>query len=372
MKRLVVLGSTGSIGRQTLDICRSYPDRFEVAALVCGKNFALLEQQVAEFHPRFVFHDLTGAGPRIKDVNYLSPEEIASLPDVDLVVVGTSGKAGLGPTLAAISSGKMVALANKEVLVMAGNIIMREAEQKGTAILPVDSEHSALWQCLLCEYPAAVFKLVLTASGGPFRKMTLDQLASVTAKDALAHPTWDMGRKVTIDSATLMNKGMEVIEAHWLFSMPMSDIEVVIHPQSIVHSIVKFVDGSAKAQLSVPDMRLPIQYALTYPERWVNAFVEDLDLVKTGTLSFEAVDYRRFPCLELALEAGRKGGCYPAVLSAADEVAVELFLAGKIGFMEIGEMIGKVLSLHRDCADPSIEDILEADAWAGETARSIV
>ena len=369
MKRLAVLGSTGSIGRQTLEVVSAFPDRFEVVALACGENVSLLKEQVAEFKPRLVCTELAAGAKEILGATCLSLEEIASHPDVDLVVISTSGKAGLGATLAAIRAGKKVALANKEVLVMAGGIVVAEAQKYDAEIVPIDSEHSAIWQCLNGEERRAVSKLILTASGGPFRQSTLAQLAAVTPKDALNHPTWRMGTKVTIDSATLMNKGMEVIEAHWLFDIPYSQIEVVVHPQSIIHSIVEFVDGSAKAQLSLPDMRLPIQYALTHPERWESPFREGIDFGSIVSFDFEPVDLDRFPCLKLAMEAGERGGTYPAVLSAADEVAVELFLAKKIGFPDIAAVVARTLDCHEVISYPSIEDIFAADTWARETAR---
>lgn len=369
MKRLAVLGSTGSIGRQTLEVVSAFPDRFEVVALACGENVSLLKEQVAEFKPRLVCTELAAGVEEILGAACLPLEEIASHPDVDLVVISTSGKAGLGATLAAIRAGKKVALANKEVLVMAGGIVVAEAQKYDAEIVPIDSEHSAIWQCLNGEERRAVSKLILTASGGPFRQSTLAQLAAVTPKDALNHPTWRMGTKVTIDSATLMNKGMEVIEAHWLFDIPYSQIEVVVHPQSIIHSIVEFVDGSAKAQLSLPDMRLPIQYALTHPERWESPFREGIDFGSIVSFDFEPVDLDRFPCLKLAMEAGERGGTYPAVLSAADEVAVELFLAKKIGFPDIAAVVARTLDCHEVISYPSIEDIFAADTWARETAR---
>jgi len=369
MKRLAVLGSTGSIGRQTLEVVSAFPDRFEVVALACGENISLLKKQVAEFKPKLVCTELAAGAEEILGATRLPLEEIASNPDVDLVVIATSGKAGLGATLAAIRAGKKVALANKEVLVMAGEIVVAEAQKYNVEIVPIDSEHSAIWQCLNGEEGRAVYKLILTASGGPFRQSTLAQLAAVTPKDALNHPTWRMGTKVTIDSATLMNKGMEVIEAHWLFDIPYSQIEVVVHPQSIIHSIVEFVDGSAKAQLSLPDMRLPIQYALTHPERWESPFREGIDFGSIVSFDFEPVDLDRFPCLKLAMEAGERGGTYPAVLSAADEVAVELFLAKKIGFPDIAAVVARTLDCHEVISYPSIEDIFAADTWARETAR---
>lgn len=359
-KRLAVLGSTGSIGRQTLDVIRAFPDRLEAKALTAGSNGVLLEQQAREFKPRFV--SLGRAGES-------SLADIAAHPDIDLVVTATSGKAGLLPTLAAIRAGKTIALANKEVLVMAGEIVMAEARRFHAEIRPVDSEHSAIWQCLQGEGESAIARIILTASGGAFRDRPLEALSRVTAEEALRHPTWTMGRKVTIDSANLMNKGFEVIEAHWLFGVPFDKIEVVLHPASIVHSMVEFADGSIKAQLGVPDMRLPIQYALSHPERWGNPAVPRLQWRRPESLSFSSIDMTRYPCLRLAYEAGRAGGTYPAALSAADEIAVAFFLEGRIGFLDIPRLLEHVMERHRSISHPSLEDILAADAWARETAE---
>ncbi len=370
VKRLAILGSTGSIGRQTLEVVRAFPDRFQVVALTGRRNLTLLKAQVREFKPKLVSTGSGVRGERMSRASHLSMEEIAAHPDVELVVVATAGKAGLGPTLAAIRAGKTVALANKEVLVMAGEVVTAEAKRLGVEILPIDSEHSAIWQCLRGEEKKDIARLILTASGGPFRSRTIKQLAGVTPAEALKHPTWQMGTKVTIDSATLMNKGMEIIEAHWLFGVPFDRIEVVIHHQSIIHSMVEFVDGSTKAQLSLPDMRLPIQYALTYPERWEGVFRSRMDFGKIGSFNFEAVDLDRFPCLRIAREAAEKGGTYPAVLCAADEVAVELFLAKKIGFLDIGRLVEKILERHSGVSQPSLQDIIAADTWARDAARA--
>lgn len=361
VKRIAILGSTGSIGRQTLDVIRAFPQRFQVVALAAGKNRELLQAQIAEFHPSLVACD--GLLPK-GSYTLVSLGEIASHHQVDLVVVATAGKAGLGPTLTALRAGKEVALANKEVLVMAGETVMTEARKAGVEIRPVDSEHSALWQCLQGEDRKAISRLILTASGGPFRHLSLDEMCRVTAEEALRHPTWLMGRKVTIDAATLMNKGMEAIEAHWLFGVPYSQIEIVIHPQSIVHSLAEFVDGSLKAQLGQPDMRLPIQYALTYPQRWANPKLPQLSSL--ADLHFSPPDLKRFPCLRLALEAGKAGGTLPSVLCAADEVAVDLFLAERIGFMDIPRLLEGVLGAHSSIVQPTLEDILAADVWARE------
>ncbi len=368
IKKIAILGSTGSIGQQALDVIHALPDRFQVIGLAVGKNQELLERQISELQPK-VFY--SSAEPDFAyGGEFLSMEEIASHPEVDLVIIATSGKAGLSPTLAALRTGKVVALASKEVLVMAGEIITTEATLHQSQILPVDSEHSAIWQCLQGE-GGKPQRLFLTASGGPFYRYSQSQLSGVTVEQALHHPTWKMGRKVTIDSATLMNKGLEVIEAHWLFDIPFENIEILIHPQSIVHSIVEFADGSMKAQLGSPDMRLPIQYALCYPERLSNPGLPRLDWSKIQSLNFEPVDYNKFPCLKLALEAGRLGGTYPAVLCAADEVAVERFLNHSISFTDIARMVQKTLEQHQSVAQPSLEEILAADAWAREYAERL-
>jgi 1-deoxy-D-xylulose-5-phosphate reductoisomerase len=363
VKKIAILGSTGSIGRQALDVIRALPNELKVVALTGNKNLELLERQISEFQPKMfcssVKPDISYGG------EFLSIEEIASHPEVDFVIVATAGKAGLSPTLAALKAGKTVALADKEVLVMAGEIIVREASLHQAQILPIDSEHSAIWQCLQGEENKPQ-RLFLTASGGPFYHYSQSQLAEVTPEQALQHPVWKMGRKVTIDSATLMNKGLEVIEAHWLFSFPFDSIEILMHPQSIVHSMVEFTDGSLKAQLSWPDMRLPIQYALSYPRRWLNPELPRLDWDKINSLNFEPVDYDRFPCLKLAMDAGKSGGTYPAVLCAADEVAVELFLSHRISFTDIAKIVQKTLEQHRNIPQPSLEEILAADDWARE------
>ena len=376
--RIAVLGSTGSIGRQTLDVIRSLPARFDIVALAAGGNVTLLEEQVREFRPRFVCagREADYLRGRIKDgslaARWAEMEEMAADPDVDLVVVATVGAAGLSATLAAVRAGKAVALANKEVLVMAGHIITAEARRSGAELRPVDSEHSAIWQCLWGEAPGTVQRIVLTASGGPFRDMPPEELERVTAEEALKHPNWQMGQKITVDSATLLNKGLECIEARWLFDVPLEQIEVVLHRESIVHSLVEFIDGSVKAQLGVPDMRLPIQCALTYPDRLPNASVPRLDLKLIGSLNFGAPQQRQFPCLGLALEAGRRGGSCPAVLAAADEVTVQHFLAGHIRFLDIPRAIEDALSAHQAREDPSLEEVLAADAWARSFAEDWV
>jgi 1-deoxy-D-xylulose-5-phosphate reductoisomerase len=370
VKNLAVLGSTGSIGRQTLEVVRALPGRFRVIGLAAGNNTSLLAEQAAEFAPRFIYHSGKEPPPAMEGAEFVSLEEMARRPEVDAIVIATSGKAGLKAVLAAAGAGKDIALANKESLVIAGEIITAEVEKHKARILPVDSEHSALWQCLRGEEKPA--RLILTASGGPFRGYSPSEMAGITVEQALAHPSWKMGKKVTIDSATLMNKGLEIIEAHWLFKMPYNDISVVIHPQSIIHSMVEFADGSVKAQMSNPDMRLPIQYALTCPERLANPQLRNLDWTALDKLTFEQPDYAAFPCLKLAVEAGKRGGTYPAVLSAADEKAVELFLEKRIGFTDIAALVEKALDGHRSGGSPALEEILEADEWARDRVVRLV
>jgi 1-deoxy-D-xylulose-5-phosphate reductoisomerase len=370
IKGLAILGSTGSVGRQTLDVVRSFSEAFSVIGLAAGYNVDLLTREAEEFHPKVVSCQEPGdalASSLPSGCQIVSEEELVSHPDVDMVVAASVGKAGLKPIIAAIQAGKTVVLANKEPIVMAGEIVMEEAKRNGVAILPVDSEPSAIWQCLRGE-DKELSRIIITASGGPFRNRTPDQLFTVTPEEALKHPTWSMGRKITIDSATLMNKGFEVIESRWLFDLPWEKIDVVIHPQSIIHAMVEFVDGSVKAQLSPPDMRMPIQHALFYPQRMENASLTRFNPVETGSLTFEELDVSRYPCFKLALEAGKKGSTYPAVLSAADDVAVELFLDGAIGFTAIPNLVEYVLSKHNPASNPDIETILEIDDWARKMA----
>jgi 1-deoxy-D-xylulose-5-phosphate reductoisomerase len=371
-KRLAVLGSTGSIGRQTLEVVRSLPGRFRIVGLTAGLNLDLLAEQVAEFQPDFISSiasdDKTG---RLAGYEHITLEEMASHHDVEVVVIATAGTAGLGATLAAARAGKTIALANKESLVAAGEIITTAIKSSGARIVPIDSEHSAVFQCLRGEKQSPR-RIILTASGGPFRSYSKKQMAAITVAKALQHPSWRMGKKVTIDSATLMNKGLEVIEARWLFDVSIDSIAVLIHPQSIVHSMVEFADGSVKAQLSCPDMRLPIQYALTYPDRPANDSLPRLDWKHFANLTFEPPDTNRFPCLRLAIEAGKKGGTYPAVLCAADEVAVGLFLAGRLDFTDIPRLIVRTLEKHTNISHPSLEDIMAAGNWAREKALALV
>ncbi|MGD0780248.1 MAG: 1-deoxy-D-xylulose-5-phosphate reductoisomerase [Dehalococcoidales bacterium] len=375
IKKLSLLGSTGSIGQQTLDIVRAMPERFLVVCLAAGDNHALLMQQIQEFKPEFFYYAGYSSENTDRAVflrpRYLPLEQMATHQDVDIVVIATSGVAGLDAVLAAVKAGKTIALANKESLVAAGEIINATAKKSKAHIHPVDSEHSAIWQCLNGEKQAPC-RIILTASGGPFLDYPPERMANITVMQALAHPSWKMGKKVTIDSATLMNKGLEVIEAHWLFSVPLEDVTVLIHPQSIVHSMVEFIDGSVKAQLSYPDMRLPIQYALSYPDRLPNTILPNLDWSNFADLTFQQPDMTKFPCLRLAIEAGNRGGTYPAVLCAADEVAVDLFLQEKIRFTDIPIIVEKTLEKHSSVSHPTLDDIKAADKWARETALKII
>jgi 1-deoxy-D-xylulose-5-phosphate reductoisomerase len=369
IKRLAILGSTGSIGQQALEIVRALPENFRVVGLAAGKNLQLLKQQITEFKPEIYYADVSTQAP-IDGAQPVFMEEMAAYENIDVVLISTSGRAGLNPLIAAIKANKTVALANKEPLVMAGEIIQAEMKKHQGWILPVDSEHSAIWQCLSGESQSPA-RLILTASGGPFLRYSVHELADVTVELALKHPSWKMGRKVTIDSATLMNKGLEVIEAHWLFDMPFDKIDILIHPQSIVHSMVEMADGSIKAQLSYPDMRLPIQFALTYPGRLANTTFPKLDWKNIKNLAFEIPDYDRFPCLKLAIAAGKQGGTLPAALCAADEAAVELFLNGKIRFLDIPVLLEKVLNLHSNRSSPNLEEILHVDRWSREQVKRL-
>lgn len=372
MKNLAILGSTGSIGTQTLDVVRDLPEMFRVAVLAANTSDKKLEAQIEEFRPELAVLADEAAAARLK-ARYKGATKIlggedalvaaAVFPAVDMVVTSLMGFAGLAPTLAAIRAGKNIALANKETLVAAGELVRREASAHGAAILPVDSEHSALFQCLQGEKREAVESLILTASGGPFRGRRKEALAGVSIGDCLKHPTWSMGRKITVDSATLVNKGLEVIEAHWLYDMPYDKIKVVVHPQSIVHSMVAFQDGAVMAQLGVPDMRLPIQYALTYPERMASTLAR-LDFARLGTLTFEEPDTKTFRGLDIAIEAGRAGGTAPCVMNAANEIAVAAFLAGSIRFLDIYDIIEQTLSARSVRPAESFEILQEEDAWA--------
>jgi 1-deoxy-D-xylulose-5-phosphate reductoisomerase len=374
VKGVAVLGSTGSVGTQALDVLSGLGDRFQVKALAAGRNLSLLTSQIEAFRPKFIAYDATSdqsaAACLVRDYGCtVAPlTDIVSDREIDIVVLATSGIVGLPAALAALESGKILALANKEILVIAGGLLRKAAERGGGELRPVDSEHSAIWQCLWGERGRPI-RVILTASGGALRDCPLEELHAVTPTQALRHPTWQMGPKITIDSATLLNKGLETIEARWLFDVPLEQIDVVLHRESIVHSLVELADGSVKAQLGYPDMRLPIQCALTYPERMPIPTSRPLNLAEVGRLSFTTIDVDRFPCLGLAMEAGRRGGTYPAVLVAADEVAVDRFLAGDIGFMEIPQLIGAALAEHQGISDPTLEQVFDAGLWARSWAE---
>jgi 1-deoxy-D-xylulose-5-phosphate reductoisomerase len=372
---VAVLGSTGSVGTQTLDVIAQHADHFRVIALAARRDTPLFREQILRFQPEVVAlqQDPGIDFPRVAELvtGAKGLHAAATVTGAEIVVVSTSGHDAILPTIAAIEAGKIIALANKETLVCAGEIIMPLVQQQGTSLRPVDSEHSAIWQALQGSRKGDVARLIITASGGPFRTMSAEQLATVTAREALAHPTWSMGAKITIDSATLMNKGLEVIEAHWLFGLPYDQIDVVVHPESIIHSIVEFVDGSQLAQLGLPDMRTPIQYALSYPGRLPRSG-DRLNLEQVGALHFMTPDVERFPCLRLAREAGLAGATYPTVLSAADDVAVSAFLEGRIGFQDIAAIIDQVLENHEPDGNVTVESILAADAWAKSLAASLV
>lgn len=376
------MGSTGSIGVSALDVIEKNPERFQVEALCAGRNIILLKKQIEKFNPRVVAVKTKNIALKLKDlltsrkgVKIIYDEgglkEIASWPSSDMVISAISGSAGLIPTLAAIEAGKDVALANKETMVLAGEIVTKMASKKRVKIIPVDSEHSAIFQCLEGNKRENMHRIILTASGGPFLRFTGNQLKKVTIDQTLRHPKWKMGRKITIDSASMMNKGLEVIEAKWLFNVDISTIHVLIHPQSIVHSMVEFIDGACIAQMGVPDMRIPIAYALTYPERIGND-LEPLNLVKARTLEFYEPDIKKFPCLDIAHRAGVCGGTAPAVLNAADEVVVSAFLQKKIRFIDIPNIIEKVLNIHKVIHSPSLENILQADLWAREETEKTI
>ncbi len=375
---LTILGSTGSIGKQTLDVVRAFPDRYSVAYLTTNRNIDLLEQQIEEFRPRgVVVCDPAAAeqaqvrfGSRLPVMcGQEACIDVSTRPEVETVMSAMVGFAGLAPTIAAAEAGKRIALANKETLVAAGTLVNRALKRSGAAMLPVDSEHSAVFQCLMGEAPESVEKILLTASGGPFRETPAADFADITPEQALRHPNWDMGAKITIDSATMMNKGLEVIEASMLFDVPPDRIGVVVHPESIVHSMVVFNDGSVKAQLGLPDMRMPIHFALAWPER-IPADYERANFPRIGSLTFHEPDTGRFPCLRLAYQALERGGTAPATLNAANEVAVEAFLAREIPFTDIPKLIERGLAEAAVSDDPTLEDIFEADKRTRATVRS--
>ena len=381
MKQIAILGSTGSIGTQTLDVVRQNPEAFSVYALSAHRSIDLLIKQALEFNPAVVcIADETYYRPLCEALSDLpicvlagekALAEMVTMSAIDIVVAAMVGYAGLRPTIEAIKAKKTIALANKETLVVAGEIIDRLAKRYKVDILPVDSEHSAIFQSLVGEDMTSVEKLLLTASGGPFRNFTLEQMQHVTAAEALRHPNWEMGAKITIDSASMMNKGFEVIEARWLFNIPVDKIQVLVHPQSVVHSAVQFVDGSVKAQLGTPDMRMPIQYALTYPERWMSD-VARLDLFATQSLTFEEPDLKRFPNLALAYEAMNKGGNMPCVLNAANEVVNLAFREGQCSFMQMSDVIAKTMEKTMFITEPTYEDYVQTDKEARKIALELL
>jgi len=378
MKKVILLGSSGSIGESTCKVARALPEKMKLVGLGVAKSTDRMLEQAKEFGVKALAVSDPQAAEKVKSrlpqgtQFYPGPEGLARMveeTEADMVLVAIVGTAGLAPALAALRSGKDLAVASKEILVLAGSAVMAEAKKRKKQVLPVDSEHNAIFQCLVGANEKEVRKVILTASGGPFRQSSAQAMEKVTLAQALKHPTWSMGQKITIDSATMFNKGLEMIEAHWLFGLPMRQVDVVVHPQSIVHSLVEFIDGSVLAQLSVTDMCFPIQYAVTYPERMPSG-LPPLDLAKLGTLSFEQPDEKRFPALRLAREAGKQGGTLPGVLNAANEVAVEAFLAERISFPRIWGMVEEVMKKHRTEKEPTLEAIIDADRWARGEARS--
>ena len=380
MKKISLLGSTGSIGVNTLDVVERYPEKFQVCALSAGSNVELFARQIRKFKPRLVaLFDVTKIDILRElvadlDVEIISGPEglvsVASFLDADLVVSGVVGSVGLLPALSALRAGKNLALANKETLVIAGELVLQEAELTNAKVIPIDSEHSAIFQALNGEKPERIKKIILTATGGPFRTFSLKQMENITVKQALNHPNWSMGAKITIDSSTMMNKGLEYIEAKWLFGVN-TNVEVIVHAQSIIHSMIEFVDTSIIAQLGIPDMRVPIAYALTYPDRFVSE-LPSLDLASMRDLTFEAPDLERFPCLQLAMDAMKIGETMPAVLNAANEVAVQAFLEEQIPYKEISEIIRMVMHNHHPVPLKELQNILDADLWAREESTKII
>ena len=378
MKRIAILGSTGSIGCSSLRVIEAHPEAYQVTALAAGKNVGLLAEQIRKFSPLVVavlgdeeaesLKKRLDGGHKTKIVSGRDGfNHLATLEEVDTVISAITGAAGLVPTIAAIQAGKNIALANKETMVMAGPLVIEEVRRRGVTLLPVDSEHSAIFQCLQGHRRDDVRRVILTASGGPFRDFSYEEMGRVSPEQALKHPNWNMGPKITVDSATLMNKGLELIEARWLFGLDIHQIHILIHPQSVIHSMVEYKDGSILAQMGIPDMITPISYALSYP-RHVDTMLPALDLERVGTLRFMKPDTGKFRCLELALQAAGIGESMPAVLNGANEVAVELFLRGRIGFLEIPSLIEKTMKAHTPFVIDSIEKVMEADAWARQRA----
>lgn len=377
MKKIAIIGSTGSIGTQALDVVRKHPDKLKVVALAAGRNVGLLTEQVREFKPDYAAIDFEGAYSQLsRDCDCWTGQgmeaiaSLAALEEIDLALIAVSGAAGIWSAYQAAGCGKTIGLANKESLVAAGSLIMPLAAAKGAVLLPVDSEHSAIFQCLQGD-KRTVRKIWLTASGGPFRGHSQASMVSVTREQALRHPKWSMGAKITVDSATLMNKGLEVIEAHHLFGISYDNIDVVVHPQSVIHSMVEYVDGAVLGHLGVPDMRIPIQYAFSYPDRWESP-APRLDLLQLAQLDFEAPNRADFPALDLAYAAGRRGGTMPAVMNGANEAAVDSFLKDEIGFLDIAAAVEKVMARHSVIDEPNLEEIMESDLWARQACRSVL
>ncbi|MFH0836013.1 MAG: 1-deoxy-D-xylulose-5-phosphate reductoisomerase [Candidatus Micrarchaeota archaeon] len=381
MKHLSILGSTGSIGTQTLDVVRQYPNEFKVEAIASNSNLEVMEQQLLEFKPGVVcifdedkadkFRQMVGGETEV--LSGMDGLKYCCTTDkVDTVITAVVGAVGLEPTLTSIEAGKNVAVANKETLVAGGDLVMPAVEKHGVTLMPIDSEHSAIFQCLNGEDRKAVEKIIITASGGTFRDWKKEDLTDVTPEQALKHPNWAMGGKITIDSATLMNKALEVIEAHHLYSMPYEKIQAVIHPQSIIHSLVEFADSSIMAQVGIPDMRLPIQYALSYPKRLPNSTLKRLDMTKCKDLTFREIDEGFYPCFKIGINAGKAGGTLPAVMNASNEVAVFAFLEKKIRYLQIPELVAAVVKAHTKESSPSLREILAADKWAREKTNALI
>jgi 1-deoxy-D-xylulose-5-phosphate reductoisomerase len=380
MKKISLLGSTGSIGVNTLDVVERNPESFQVVAMSAGSHVDLLAEQIRKFKPKvatlFDTTKIADLKERVADldVEIVPGKEgsntVATLAEADVVVSGVVGSAGLVPAMQALKAGKNLALANKETLVIAGELVLKEAEKSNSQIIPIDSEHSAIFQALNGEKKERIKKIILTASGGPFRTYSLDQMENVTVKDALNHPNWDMGAKITIDSSTMMNKGLEYIEAKWLFGVN-TPVEIIVHAQSIIHSMIEFVDTSIMAQLGIPDMRVPIAYALTYPDRF-ECDLPSLDLASMGNLTFEAPDFERFPCLQLAIDAMEMGQTMPAILNAANEIAVQAFLDELIPYKDIAELIRMVMQNHSPSPLNDLQDVLNADQWAREETTKLI
>ena len=380
MKNIALLGSTGSIGKNTLDVVRNFPDEFKIVGLTAKSNIDTLYAQVKEFKPKFICVNDSGAALKLKarvgaKVRFFTGEEglreLVKEKIIDEVLVAITGTGALAPLLSALDSKKRIALANKESLVMAGAIVMERARKNKVEILPVDSEQSAIWQCLQGEDRSHLKNIYLTASGGPFRETSVRDMKDISMKEVLRHPRWKMGRKITVDSATLMNKGLELLEAMFLFDLPVDRIKILIHPEAIVHSMVEFVDGVVMAQLSNTDMRIPIQYALTYPKRMKNALA-GVDFLKLKSLNFEKPDFNKFPCLKLSFSVAGELGTAPAVMNCANEISVAEFLKGRLAFIKISSVIERVLSKHKNIVNPNLRDILEADKWGREEAYKII